>query len=138
MTGTSNQKSHPAFEQDELREALNALNDAQLDDLPFGVIGFGQDGIVTRYNRFESEVTGLAPDYVRGKHLFTQIAQCMNNFMVAQQFEDAWSAGTPLDAKTDYVLTWRMKPTKVKLRMLWAAQDACAYVVLSPRTALST
>lgn len=129
--------STTAFEQQGLREALNALDDGQLDDLPFGVIGFGRDGIVVRYNRFESEVTGLAIDYVKGKHLFTQIAQCMNNFMVAQRFEDAWTTSHSLDDTIDYVLTWRMKPTKVKLRMLWTEHDKYAYVVLSPRTALT-
>jgi hypothetical protein len=39
---------------------------------------------------------------------------CMNNFMVAQRFEDE----DVLDTVIDYVLTFRMRPTPVKLRLV--------------------
>ena len=42
----------------------------------------------------------------------------MNNFLVAQRFEDALLNSTPLDDIVDYVLTLRMRPVKVKLRLL--------------------
>jgi photoactive yellow protein len=127
-----------AFELPDLFNALETLDDQQLDGLAFGVIGFSRDGLVRRYNRFETEATGLNQDYVLGKHVFTQIAQCMNNFLVAQRYEDAWANECPLDATIDYVLTWRMRPTSVKLRMLLGDHSDIAYVVLSPRRALGT
>jgi photoactive yellow protein len=138
MNGTGNNGLALAFDQANLLHVLTALDDLQLDGLPFGVIGFGPDGLVQRYNRFESECTGLTQEYVVGKHVFTQIAQCMNNFLVAQRFEDARVAACPLDETLDYVLTWRMKPTKVKLRLLCAQDCELAYVVLSPRTAIKS
>ncbi len=127
-----------AFEMPDLFNSLESLNDQQLDGLDFGVIGFSRDGLVKRYNRFETQATGLKQDYVLGKHVFTQIAQCMNNFLVAQRYEDAWTSARPLDATIDYVLTWRMRPTSVKLRMLCGGHSNIAYVVLSPRRALGT
>jgi len=42
----------------------------------------------------------------------------MNNFMVAQRFEDAAAADKALDLTLDYVLTLRMRPVKVQLRLL--------------------
>jgi hypothetical protein len=42
----------------------------------------------------------------------------MNNFLVAQRFENADLANEALDDTIDYVLTWRMRPTKVRLRMV--------------------
>jgi photoactive yellow protein len=126
-----------AFEQADLLSALESLETQQQDTLPFGVIGFGRDCLVKRYNRFESEATGLLQEKVLGKNVFTDIAQCMNNFMVAQRYEEAWTSAAPLDATLDYVLTWRMHPTKVKLRLLWAPNSELAYIVLTPRTALT-
>jgi hypothetical protein len=54
----------------------------------------------------------------------------MNNFMVAQRFEDALTSGSPLDVVVDYVLTLRMRPVKVKLRLLAAPKAATRYVLV--------
>ncbi len=80
---------------------LNAATRETLDALPFGVIGFAADGRVTVYNAFESAGAGLRAANVLGRHLFDEVAPCMNNFMVAQRFEDE----ATLDATLPYVLT---------------------------------
>lgn len=89
----------------------------ELDGLPFGVIGFAPDGLVETYSAAEGRMAGLTPERVRGKHLFTCVAPCMNNFMVAHRFEQE----AELDQTIDYVLTLRMRPTPVKIRMLKSA-----------------
>ena len=134
----SNNDFTTSFEQDQLLESLVKLDSLQLDALPFGVIGFGRDYLISRYNHFESQATGLEKDYVLGKHVFTEIAQCMNNFMVAQRFADAWGSSSSLDESMGYVLTWRMKPTKVKLRLLSAEKHELAFIALSPRSPVNT
>lgn len=91
---------------------------ADLDALEFGVIGFDAEGVVRRYNTHESRMAGLPLDRVVGHPLFTVVAPCMNNFMVAQRFEDTAQAGGTLDETIDYVLTLRMRPVKVRLRLL--------------------
>lgn len=118
------------FDDPDVLVRLEGLDPPGLDALPFGVIGFDADGRVCRYNAHESSAAGLAPEHVLGRPLFTDIAQCMNNFLVAQCFEDASAAGVPLDATIDYLLTWRMRPTKVKLRMLSAPAIDTRYVLL--------
>ena len=69
-----------------------------------------------------------------GRPLFTDIAQCMNNYPVAQRFEDARKESTVLDVTIDYTLTWKFRPTLVKLRMLSSPDHATQYVVLSFET----
>jgi hypothetical protein len=54
----------------------------------------------------------------------------MNNFLVAQRFDDAAEACQPLDATVDFVLTLRMKPTPVKLRLLAAPSVEQRYVLI--------
>lgn len=107
-----------SFAESRILSSLDAASDAELDALDFGVIAFDGDGMVRRYNAFESKAAGLAPARVLGNPLFTVVAPCMNNFMVAQRFEDALAQDTALDATIDYVLTLRMRPVKVKLRLL--------------------
>jgi photoactive yellow protein len=101
------------FDQPDLVVALDAATDAVLDALAFGVIGFGPDGLVTRYN-------------TAGRHLFLDVAPCMNNYLVAQRFEDE----TALDAQLDYTFTFRVRPTPVRLRLLQDPAQVTRYVVV--------
>lgn len=52
-------------------------------------IGFDDEGIVKVYNSCESEMAGLLLESVIDEDLFNTVAPCMNNFLVAQKFEDA-------------------------------------------------
>jgi photoactive yellow protein len=119
-----------AFDQPDLGQRLAALSDEQLDDATFGVIGFDEATVVRRYNRFESQAAGLSQDSVLGQPFFTSVAPCMNNFMVAQRFEDAEADGNGLDETIPYVLTLRMRPTKVRLRLLALPGAATRYVLV--------
>jgi photoactive yellow protein len=113
-----------------LHARLAQLSPEQLDRLDFGVIGFGADTNVSRYNQTESDAAGLSAPRVLGQPLFTNVAPCLNNFMVAQRFEDAELDATTLDDTIDYVLTLRMRPVKVKLRLLAAPGDEQRYVLV--------
>jgi photoactive yellow protein len=109
---------------------IDALSDQELDALDFGVIGFDAESMVRRYNAHESRLAGLTRERVLATPLFTAVAPCMNNFLVAQRFEDAAEHGTELDATIDYVFTLRMRPSKVKLRLLSAPGHALRYVLV--------
>jgi photoactive yellow protein len=105
-----------------LLERLEALDDAALDALPFGVIGFGLDVEcrVLRYNATEARGAGLQVVRVLGLQLFTVVAQCMNNYLIAQRFDDALAQGTRLDETLNWVFTLCMRPTPVVLRLMAA------------------
>ncbi|WP_375458669.1 PAS domain-containing protein [uncultured Enterovirga sp.] len=96
------------------------------DAATFGIIGLSPDGIVDTYNRTESRLAGLSPERVVGQHFFTAVAPCMNNFMVSQRMDDE----SELDATIDYVLTLRMRPTPVKLRMLKSPGSPRRYILI--------
>jgi photoactive yellow protein len=90
------------------------------------VIGFSSDGNVELYSAAESRLAGLSPDRVLGKHIFAVVAPCMNNYLVAQRFEDE----PELDTTIDFVLTLRMRPTPVKLRRLKSAGHSRRYLLI--------
>ncbi len=125
-----NDASLPGFDQPDLLASLEAMGDTELDALGFGAIGFHPDTVVCRYNAYESRAAGLSPSRVLGLPLFSVVAQCMNNFLVAQRFDDAAEAGQPLDTTVDFVLTLRMRPTPVKLRLLATPGVERRYVLI--------
>lgn len=122
----------PSFSQPDLLSWLECHDNAALDQLDFGVIGFGRDADarVVRYNACERRSSGLEVSKVMGLPLFGVVAQCMNNFMVAQRFEDADASGEPLDAELDYTFTLRMRPTPVRLRLLSQADSPTRYIAI--------
>ncbi|QXQ08451.1 phosphonate transporter [Sphingosinicellaceae bacterium] len=102
------------------------MSPGQLDQLPFGVVGIEQSGLVAIYNATESRLAGLDAQSVIGVPFFEAIAQCMNNFMVAQRFEDE----SELDEIIPYVLTLRMRPTRVRLRLLAASNQPLNFILI--------
>lgn len=123
-----------SFDDARLLNTLVQTTDIELDALEFGVIGFDAEGFVRTYNTFESKCAGLSVDRVKGQAMFTVVAPCMNNYLVAQRFEDAATSGCALDATIDYVLTLRMRPVKVKLRLLAEPGAAMRFVLVLRRS----
>ena len=119
-----------SFSSANLASQLDSCTPEQLDQLDFGVIGFDAETNVQRYNAFESEAAGLSQQRVLGQPLFTNVAPCLNNFMVAQRFEDAAFDSATLDDTIDYVLTLRMRPVKVALRLLASPASGNRYVLV--------
>ncbi len=113
------------FEEISLATLSSATNDT-LDHLPYGVVGLSSDGLVEIYNATESTLAGLPAERVLGGNFFNNIAQCMNNFMVAQRFLDE----PEIDATIDFVLTLRMRPTPVKLRLLGSKSVALHFILI--------
>lgn len=121
------------FNQPDIYDKIEALDDNDLDHLDFGVIGFDAESIVRRYNAFESRLSGIAPHRVLGNALFTDVAPCTNNFVVAQRFQDSAALGQSLDMTVDYVFTLRMIPAKVVLRLLATEKPGLRYLLVNRR-----
>ena len=105
---------------------LDALTRDQMDSLPYGVVGLTADNLVEVYNAAEAKWAGIPEGPVLGTNFFTNTAQCMNNYMVAQRFEDE----EELDAVLDYVLTLRMRSTPVRLRLLKKPSARLRYILI--------
>lgn len=54
---------------------LDALDDAELDHLPFGVIRLGPTGRVERYNRTEAERAGMQKWRVMGRDFYREVVR---------------------------------------------------------------
>ena len=103
-------------------DALSKLDSAsasQLDAESFGIVKMDHTGKVIEYNSAQSKFTGMQKNNVIGKHFFSEVAPCTNNFMVAQQYD----SNATLDQTLDYTFTLKMSPTPVKLRLLKGASN---------------
>ena len=114
-----------AFDEIDLH-VLACMPMEQVDLLPFGVVGLDAESLVVVYNAAEARMAGLDRDSVMGAPFFDAVAQCMNNFMIAQRFEDE----TELNEIVPYVLTLRMRPTRARLRLLAAPDASLNYILI--------
>ena len=115
----------PTFDEMTLLD-VSKLSLEQMAALPFGITGLSADGLVEVYSATEARLAGLSAESVLGQHYFSVTAQCMNNFLVAQRFEDEES----LNEVLDYVLTLRMRPTPVRLKLLKGPEVPLRYLLI--------
>lgn len=118
-----------AFTDPNLFDWLNAATAAEIDTLPFGVVGMTLDGTVDVYNVEEGKLAGLTPSRVIGRNFFTSVAPCTNNFMVAERYRSE----SDMDVVIDYVFTLRMAPKKVHLRLIRRSDAQQMYLVVEKR-----
>jgi photoactive yellow protein len=109
---------------------LASLSSADLDKLPFGVIGFDGEGVICIYNAPEARWAGLDRDNVIGSPMFEVVAPCMNNYLIAERFGEASERHEALDATLDYVLTLRMRPTPCTLRLLTDEASRIRFILI--------
>jgi len=105
-----------SFEADGVGEQLRHCDEATLHEAPFGVVRLADDGTVAFYNRYESDLSGVAPADAVGQDFFTQLAPCSNNQLFRGRFEAGIEAGA-LDERFTYTFTYKMRPTLVDVRL---------------------
>jgi photoactive yellow protein len=116
-----------------LLDTLEATPVDGLDAFGFGLVVMDRDGRVTGYNQAESQLSGLPVNEVVGRNFFVEIGPCTNNYLIAQRFHDCTDQNQGLDEELDYVFTYRMSPTPVRLRLLARPGSARQYLVVRLR-----
>lgn len=101
------------FDDPQLAQWLDNNPETVFDNLTFGVVKMNYDGQVTYYNKTQSGISGVAPENAKGKHFFTQVAPCTNNFMVSEKYK-----ADKLDETLAYMFTYITQPTPVTLRLI--------------------
>jgi photoactive yellow protein len=113
-------------------DTLAQLTRTQADAQAFGVVQVTDEGVVKLYNRWESELAGVAVSAAEGRNFFSQVAPCTNNRLVFGKFKDGVQKGQ-LDAEFNYTFTYKMKPTNVALRLFRHAPSATNWVFVGLR-----
>jgi photoactive yellow protein len=97
-------------------EKLRLASEAQLDAAPFGIVRVDDEGRVLFYNRYESELAGVAPEDALGQNFFMRLAPCSNNRLFYGRFKEGVRRDE-LQASFSYTFTYKMKPTLVDVHL---------------------
>lgn len=62
--------------QNNVLERADSLDEAELNDLPVGMIQLDRDGTVLKYNQAESDLAGVERTSAIGKNFFDEVAPC--------------------------------------------------------------
>lgn len=100
----------------ELFGLLGNLSRSDADSCDFGVVKVDDSGVIKLYNRYESELAGVAPSTAEGKNFFTQVAPCTNNGLFFGSFKKGVASGS-LNVTFPYTFTFKMRPTNVKIHL---------------------
>jgi photoactive yellow protein len=106
------------FDSSNILEWLNKQPNEILDKVPFGLVKMSKNGTVVFYNKAEELITGVKSENTIGKHFFTQVAPCTNNFLVAEKYNKI-----ALDEQVQYIFTYVTQPISVQLRLLKGAGE---------------
>jgi photoactive yellow protein len=119
----------PAFGDADLLAELEAVTLQLIEHLGFGLIVMDRSGEVIAYNAHEARRAGLDRHRVLGRNFFTDVGPCTNNYLVAERFHESEN----LDEELDYVFTFRMAPTPVRLRLMARAGSGRQYLAVRDR-----
>ncbi len=105
-----------SFVPESIFQQLSSLARTVADAQDFGIVKVDDAGVVQLYNKYESELAGVAPKDAEGKNFFTQVAPCTNNRLFYGRFKDGINADK-LDVALPYTFTYKMRPTNVQIQM---------------------
>jgi photoactive yellow protein len=103
------------------------LSEAELDELPFGVIVLAGDGTVLAYNRAEEELAGRRSRDVIGRNFFTEVAPCTSVKAFQGQFETFCQGSEP---SRTFQFTFRFPAGPLKVQILFLHKAAGGLVVV--------
>ncbi len=99
-----------------LLRVLSTLDQKTADEATIGVVEVDDAGVISIYNRYESELAGVLKDNAIGKNFFKEVAPCTNNRLFFGRFRQGVESGA-LDAAFNYTFTYKMKPTPVSIHL---------------------
>ncbi len=110
--------------------ALDGYDDAQLDELPFGVICVDRRGQILRYNLAEARLARLDRTQVLGRDFFRQIAPCT----ATPEFEGRFRGfidGQEPRLGFPYVFDFRFGAQEVHVELVRASQPGRFYLCIN-------
>jgi photoactive yellow protein len=108
-------------------EAIDRMNEEELDALPFGAIRLDKTGRILSYNMTESKLTGRDPKRVIGRNFFTDVAPCTNVQSFAGRFREGVAKGD-LHVIFPYRFDFEMAPRDVSVTLFYAKASETAWV----------
>lgn len=108
--------------------SLDRHDDAQLDDLPFGVIALDERGVILRYNLAEARLARLDRSRVLGRNFFRDVAPCTATPEFKGRF-DAFVTGRERRTTFSYVFDFKFGAQEVEVELFRGAH--CTWLCIN-------
>ena len=118
----------PNFATPRLADAVGGLQQTEIDQLPFGVVGLDADGVVRVFNKTEGELSGYGTRPSHGRLFFVDVAPCMNNGYFKGLIDKARRTGT-LDISFTFVGDFSDRERELKVRVQ-GARDGGTWIFI--------
>lgn len=116
--------------------SIDDRTDAELDALPFGVIGLDEEGTILRYNLYESRFARLDRNQVLGRNFFGEVAHCTRTDAFEGRFRAFVASGVGREVERfDFVFDFDFGAQEVLVEILRSA--ASRYYLLINRKRVS-
>ena len=112
--------------------ALDRHDDAQLDDLPFGVICLDPAGTIVRYNLAEARLARLDRSKVIGRRFFGEVAPCTATPEFQGRFQ-AFLRDTAPRVRFPYVFDFKFGAQEVEVELVRVPDPRRIYVCIDRR-----
>ena len=118
---------------------VDDLSDVELDGLPFGVIGLDPEGVILRYNLYESRLARLDRNQVVGRNFFLEVARCTRTDAFEGRFRDFVAAGgrardgVSRFERFDFVFDFRFGAQEVSIDIANAPGTERFYLLINRR-----
>ena len=115
-------------------EGIPSLARSDVDRLPFGVIVMDEEGMISKYNSAETELSGLKAAAVIGRGFFTDVAPCTNVREFAGRVHALQSQGRNGREAFDFVFSFENGELVVEIVCLWdeSSREATLLVHAAP------
>lgn len=112
---------------------LDSLSDAQLDTLSFGVVALNEEGVVQRYNLYESRLARLDRRQVLGRHFFNEIARCTRRPIFEGQFIEMVRSHGQRVAPFSFLFDFAFGAQDVSVEMVRSGSHELIYIIINRR-----
>ena len=122
--------SSPASIKD-LSSVIDTMTERELDQLPHGAIQLSPEGIVLRFNEYESKLSNMKKDSVVGKNFFKEVAPCTD----VQKFFGRFRIGVAvksLHSTFRYHFAFRQNPRDVTVTLFYSGITDTVWVFVKP------
>jgi len=109
---------------------VDHLDDAELDELPFGVVCMDAGGTILRYNLAEARIARLDRHSVIGRTFFGEVAPCTAVPEFKGRFDELVEGRTEPLLRFDFLFDFKFGAQEVEIEMLRAAGTERFYILV--------
>ena len=109
----------PPFEAQDLAAQVEAMSEAELDALPYGVIKLDAGGVVAVYSRAEAQLSGRKKRPAVGLDFFSEVAPCMASPQMRGRVDAAKARGS-VDVEIGWIGDFKDPNGEIRIRVMSA------------------